>query len=39
MLQAKVKNLEASLSKAIGTFDDTTAHNNKLKEEIDKLRR
>lgn len=31
MLQAKVKNLEANLDKAISTFDDTVAHNNKLK--------
>lgn len=31
MLQAKVKNLEANLEKAIGTYDDTLAHNHKLK--------
>jgi cell division protein FtsB len=39
MLQAKVKNLEANLEKAIGTYDDTLAHNHKLKNEIDMLRR
>lgn len=39
MLQAKVKNLEANLDKAISTFNDTVAHNNKLKNDIDMLRR
>ena len=39
MLQAKVKNLEANLDKAISTFNDTVANNNKLKNEIDMLRR
>lgn len=39
MLQAKVKNLEANLDKAISTFNDTVANNNKLKGEIDMLRR
>ena len=39
MLQAKVKNLEANLDKAISTFNDTVANNNKLKSEIDMLRR
>lgn len=39
MLQAKVKNLEANLEKAIATYDDTISHNNKLKSEIDMLRR
>lgn len=39
MLQAKVKNLEANLDKAISTFNDTVAHNNKLKTDIDMLRR
>jgi uncharacterized coiled-coil DUF342 family protein len=39
MLQAKVKNLEANLDKAISTYNDTVAHNNKLKADIDMLRR
>ena len=39
MLQAKVKNLEANLDKAISTYNDTVAHNNKLKNDIDMLRR
>ena len=39
MLQAKVKNLEANLDKAISTFNDTVANNNKLKSGIDMLRR
>ena len=39
MLQAKVKNLEANLDKAISTYNDTVAHNNKLKSDIDMLRR
>ena len=39
MLQAKVKNLQANLDKAISTFNDTVANNNKLKNEIDMLRR
>jgi chromosome segregation ATPase len=39
MLQAKVKNLEANLDKAISTYNDTLAHNNKLKNDIDMLRR
>lgn len=39
MLQAKVKNLEANLDKAISTYNDTLAHNNKLKADIDMLRR
>lgn len=39
MLQAKVKNLEANLDKAISSFNDTVAHNNKLKSDIDMLRR
>ena len=39
MLHAKVKNLEANLDKAISTYNDTVAHNNKLKSDIDMLRR
>ena len=39
MLQAKVKNLEANLDKAISTYNDTVAHNHKLKNDIDMLRR
>lgn len=39
MLQAKVKNLQANLDKAISTYNDTVAHNNKLKNDIDMLRR
>lgn len=39
MLQSKIKNLEANLDKAISTYDDTVAHNNKLKGDIDMLRR
>lgn len=39
MLQSKIKNLEANLSKAVSTYDDTVAHNNTLKQDIDRLRR
>ena len=38
-MQAKIKNLEASLEKAVSTYDETVSHNNKLKQEIDMLRR
>lgn len=39
IVQAKIKNLEASLDKAVSTYDETMAHNGKLKAEIDMLRR
>ena len=39
ILQTKIKNLEATLDKAVSAFDDTIAYNNKLKGEIDMLRR
>jgi hypothetical protein len=39
MLQAKVKNLDANLDKTVSTYDDTIAYNNRLKGEIDMLRR
>lgn len=39
MLHAKIKNLEANLDKAINVYDDTLAQNNKLKADIDMLRR
>jgi hypothetical protein len=38
-VQAKIKNLEAGLEKAVSTYDETIAHNLKLKGEIDMLRR
>lgn len=39
ILQSKVKNLEANLDKAISIYDDTVACNNRLKGDIDMLRR
>lgn len=39
ILHSKIKNLEANLDKAIGVYDDTLSQNNKLKSEIDMLRR
>ncbi len=39
VMQAKVKNIEASLGKAISLYDDTVAGNNQLKASIDMLRR
>ena len=39
IMQAKIKNLEASLEKAVSIYDETVSHNNKLKSEIDMLRR
>lgn len=39
MLHAKIKNLQANLEKAINIYDDTLAQNNKLKAQIDMLRR
>jgi hypothetical protein len=39
MLQNKIKNHEATLDKAVSAFDDTVAYNNRLKGEIDMIRR
>lgn len=38
-IQAKIRNLEAGLEKAVSVFDETVAQNTRLKGEIDMLRR
>ena len=38
-LQARLKMLEGSLEKSVSFYDETLASNNKLKVEIDRLRR
>lgn len=38
-LYAKIKSLEGTLEKSVSVYDDTLAENNKLKAEIDRLRR
>ena len=38
-VQAKIRNLEAGLEKAVSVFDETVAQNSRLKCEIDMLRR
>lgn len=38
-LHSKIKSLEGTLDKSISLYDDTLAENNKLRTEIDRLRR
>ena len=38
-LHTKIKSLEANLDKAVNVYDETISQNNKLKAEIDMLRR
>jgi|JI6StandDraft_1071083.scaffolds.fasta_scaffold2310066_1 uncharacterized tellurite resistance protein B-like protein len=38
-LHTKIKSLEANIEKAVNIYDETVSQNNKLKGEIDMLRR
>lgn len=38
-LYSKIKSLEGTLDKSVSLYDDTLAENNKLRAEIDRLRR
>lgn len=38
-MTARIKNLECNIETAIATYDGILAHNNRLKNDIDRLRR